>query len=87
MKLLVKDLFRFSDGRTVFAVLPDKPTQLIEPGLYDLVIEGQSIDSIRIEGEDMICGGEPTELRSVSTRDSEKLMVHTFRSGAWELRK
>lgn len=30
MKLLVKDVFRFSDGRVAFAVLPDDPSEHIE---------------------------------------------------------
>jgi hypothetical protein len=87
MKLLVKDVFRFSDGRVAFAVLPDQPSEHIGRGWYDLVIDGKTVSKLRIDGEDMVCRVESAGLRSVSTRDSEKLMEHSFRPGSWILTK
>ena len=48
---IVNESFFFDDGRTIFCGVIDNKIDRIPPGIYNLVIDGQTIQEIHIENE------------------------------------
>ncbi len=82
--MLVKDIFFFRDGRTVFAgPIEEGEKAIVEPGPGTILIDGETFKTVHVEGE--LIPSRPStqkrhEVRAVSTRDSTGLtqeMVET----------
>lgn len=72
-ELEVADTFHFTDGRTVFVGPVQSETQYIPPGQAELVVNGQVVAVIELEGEMIPSSRHPLGYRSVSTTDSADL--------------
>jgi hypothetical protein len=67
-RLAVTDVSHFEDGRTVFAVVPEGNTPLIEAGPYELLSAERSLGVVQVEGEVLTTGRRSADrMRSVST--------------------
>ncbi|WP_299623903.1 hypothetical protein [Pelagibius sp.] len=66
----VLDIFQFADGRTLFTGRVEGEVGWIREGLYDLVVDGRKIQQLKLEGENIPKKLAPSDLRSISTRDS-----------------
>lgn len=65
LRMTISDVFRFSDGRTVFTgSMRDAPAH-IGSCQAELIVDGQPVASMPIEGEQM--GGRRPDLRAFST--------------------
>lgn len=69
-RMIVKDIFAFRDGRTVFTVLVRDPGQRIRPGRYGVVTEGKQLMTLQIEGEMLPNNRPDPNTRAVSTTDA-----------------
>ena len=67
-RLVIEDVFRFQDGRTVFAGVVDEPHGYIGRGTFELVVDGELRGGFLIEGEMLAAGGDGSK-RAVSTTD------------------
>jgi len=85
LRLEVDDIFRFSDGTTIFVGRLNGVAKLITQTVARLWIDDQPGPYIRIDGERMPSSATP-HLRSVSTRENvEKLDVRAHRyTLVWE---
>ena len=72
-EMTIVDLFRFSDGRTVFVGRIDGEAKFIRPCRCELRVDGVLRSVIQLEGEMMPDRNSPEGYRSVSTRDSVSL--------------
>lgn len=85
-EMIVVEKFNFSDGRTVFAVLPEDEQLCILSSSYDLLIDERKVTEIEIEGEMLIENQGKSPYKAISTVDSFKLANLPFESGKWKLR-
>jgi hypothetical protein len=64
----IAELFRFSDGRTVFVGKVEGETKFIRPCQCELLMDGVRQALVEVEGEMIACGSQPAGFRSVATR-------------------
>lgn len=68
-QLDVIEVFRFSDGRTVFVGPVHGDLKYIPPCDAELVVNGNVVGTVHLEGEMMPNGQQPVGYRSVATSD------------------
>lgn len=68
-EMIVKDFFKFKDGRTVFVGPIKGSEKFISPCKCDLWVQGVKYETINIEGEMIPEGKRYKEYRVVSTKD------------------
>jgi hypothetical protein len=87
--MMIRDIFRFREGRTVLVGSIEDGPGYVPPGVADIYVDGEKRAQIRIEGEMTSCGplGETAEgLRAISTSDTRCLDHDSIKAGRWELR-
>ena len=84
--LIVKDVFLFSDGRTIFTGNPLAEYKLFPAGKYELLINNQVNCHLDIDGEEL-----PTPLlkniRAISTHDTVPIDIVKQNIGSVIVRK
>ena len=58
-RMMVKDVFRFSDGTTVFAGNVLEGPKFIHAGQFELKIDGKLLGLVHLDGERMSGTGQP----------------------------
>jgi hypothetical protein len=74
-ELLVVEVFRFQDGRTVFAGPIYGEAKYIPACRAELLIDGNAVAEIGLEGEMISNSVHPKGYRSVSTTDAVDLQL------------
>ncbi len=84
-EIVVTDIFRLRDGRTVCVGPVEGGEDLIEPQACDLLVKGVKKATIRI-AEDLVEGKHPEGLRAVSTSDTVELDPQSLSKSECRLR-
>ncbi len=84
MKIQVDDVFFLSDTGLVSFAVTVVPFAELKPGWYSLRIRGEQVTSFWTGGEDFLCPYN-SRLKSISTKEIEKIRSHPFEKGSWEL--
>lgn len=69
-EMMIAELFRLSDGRTVFVGHVEGETKFIRPCQCELLMDGVRKALVAVEGEMIPEGRHPAGFRSVATRDA-----------------
>ena len=85
-EMTIYEKFDFSDGRTVFAVLPESGIADNISKLFDLIINDEKIARIKIEEEMLVENQGRSPYMAISTLDTSKLKNLKFEAGKWKLR-
>jgi hypothetical protein len=72
-EMRIHDLFKFSDGRTVFVGTVTSPTNFIQACKCQLIVNSTVQEMIQIEGEMIPDRPHPEGYRSLSTREPVQL--------------
>lgn len=65
----IDDAFRFEDGRTVFVGIVASSHTFVTPARCDLIVDGQVIQRVTLEGEMLPAKRSASDMRSISTLD------------------
>ena len=79
--MVVCDIFRFADGRTVITGSVEPADRLIGKCEVQLLLDGKELATLTIEGEG-IHDPNPTGLRSLLTRDVVTITKRDIESGS-----
>lgn len=64
-RMIVQEVFHFQNGTTVFAGEVIEGPKVINRGIYEIIVDGQLIGTVRIDGERS--RGRVPNVRSVET--------------------
>lgn len=82
--MIVKEIFFFQDGRTVFVGEVDTQQDLIKPCICDIYVEGYKYSTLYIEGE-MIPNKKFINHRAISTTDNINVNSLPFKTNQVEI--
>jgi hypothetical protein len=85
-EMKIVEMFRFSDGRTVFVGPIETDAQFLGACRCELVVDGVSRSVVSIEGEMMPDRQHEEGYRSLSTTDAVALERHTIEKSECRLR-
>ena len=83
-KMIVKEIFSFQEGRTVFVGEVDIKQSLIKPCVCDIYVEGHKRYTIHIEGE-MLPNKKYINHRAISTTDDININNLPFKTNQIEI--
>jgi hypothetical protein len=84
MKLIISDVFYFSNGRTVFCFL-DERMPFVKRGKYHLLKNEEIVEDIWLDDEDLVKREKTSNFRSISTGQTKIYEKYNFQDGNWTL--